>query len=311
MTWTTADIPDLTGDVVVVTGANSGLGKASATALAGAGAHVVVAARNQAKARAAHDEILATHPAASLELVELDLGSLASVQRAAAAITEEHDRLDVLMNNAGVMAMPEGSTEDGFETQWGVNVLGHWALTARLLPLLVATRGARVVWLASVAQHQTRGLAPDPQMRHAYDPWVVYSQTKLADRLLAEGLQRRFEHAGVDASSFVAHPGLTNSDLQQRTEREGGTGLAGRFWATITPVVGMSTERGALSQLRAATDPDADPHRQYCPLLGVTGPPVAKPMLRPGTFGNAERLFAMATEQTGLAMDVEAARDGV
>ena len=303
--WSTEDIPDLDGEVAVVTGANSGLGRASAMALAGAGAHVVMAARNQERARAAHEEILVAHPDASLEVVELDLASLASVEQAAEAIAQHHDRLDLLMNNAGLMAMPRRQTADGFELQWGVNVLGHWALTAHLLPLLVHTPGARVVSLASVAQHQARGIPRDPHRRDSYDPWSAYSQSKLGNRVFATGLQDQFEQAGVDAQSFVAHPGLTNSDLQQRTRREQG-GTQARFWATVTPIVGMSVEQGALSQLRAATEPGADPHRQYCPLLAWTGPPVAKPMVRPGTDADVARLWETATRDTGLPIDVEA-----
>jgi len=296
--------------VAVVTGANSGLGKASATALAGAGAHVVMAARNQGKAQRARDEILAAHLDASLEIVELDLGSLTSVEAAADQVTATHDRLDVLMDNAGLMAMPQRQTEDGFEMQWGVNVLGHWALTAHLLPMIVRTPGARVVSLASVAQDQSRGIAQDPHRRTAYDPWAAYSQSKLGDRLLAMGLQQQFEAAGVAASSFVAHPGLTNSDLQQRTHREDGGGMQGAFFAAITPLVGMSTEQGARNQLRAATDPQADPHRQYCPLFTVAGPPVAKPMVRPGTDADIRRLWEVAERDTGLRLDVAAALQG-
>lgn len=309
MSWTAKDIPDLTGRVAVVTGANGGLGLASAKALAGKGAHVVMAARNQAKAASARDEILAAHPSASLEIVGLDLGSQASVKAAAEAIVAGHDHIDILMNNAGLMAMPEGTTADGFETQWGVNVLGHWSFTAMLLPTIVATPGARVVWLSSMAQHQTTGLKADPQMRGSYNAWGVYSQTKLANRLMAMGLQQRFEQAGVDAKSFVAHPGGTNSDLQHNTVTAGGAGIQARFFDKVVPIVGMSTDTGALSQLRAATDPAADPHRQYCPLLTATGPPVAKPMLRRGTDADVARLWELNERDTGLTLDVDAARN--
>lgn len=302
MPWSTDDIPSLDGKVAVVTGGNGGLGLASVIALAGAGAHVVMAARNQDKAAEAVAEVEARHPSASVEVVELDLASLDSVEAAAAAITERHDRVDVLMNNAGLMAMPQRETDDGFEMQWGVNVLGHWALTSHLLPTIVATPGARVVWLASVAQHQAGGIASDPHRRDRYDPWAVYSQSKLGDRLAGMGLQRRFESAGIDAMSLVAHPGLTNSDLQQRTHREQG-GAQARFWATVTPMVGMSIAQGALSQLRAATDPEADPNLQYCPLFGAFGPPVAKPMVRPGLDDDIDRLWVTARADTGLDLD--------
>jgi NAD(P)-dependent dehydrogenase (short-subunit alcohol dehydrogenase family) len=307
VSWTAQDIPDLTGRVTVVTGANGGLGLASAKALAAKGAHVVMAARNQAKAAAARDEILAAHPDASLEIVELDLASQAAVADAARAIVDGHDRIDVLMNNAGLMAMPQGTTVDGFETQWGVNVLGHWTLTSLLLPTIVATPGARVVWLASVAQHQATKLRDDPQMRDHYNAWRVYSQTKLANRLMAMGLQDRLEQAGVDATSLVAHPGGTNSDLQHTTADAGGGGIQGRLYDKLVPIVGMSTEAGALSQLRAATDPAADPHKQYCPLFSFTGPPVAKPMIRPGTAGDIDQLWAMNARDTGHTLEVGSA----
>ncbi len=125
------------------------------------------------------------------------------------------------------------------------------------------------------------------------------------------GLQQQFEQAGVDARSLVAHPGLTNSDLQQRTHREDGAGIQGAFWATITPIVGMSIARGALSQLRAATEPGADPRKQYCPLFTVAGPPVAKPMVRTGTDDDIARLWESAARDTGLDLDVAAALDSV
>jgi NAD(P)-dependent dehydrogenase (short-subunit alcohol dehydrogenase family) len=263
-----------------------------------------MAARDQSKAQRALEELVAGDPDASVEVVELDLASKASVESAAAAIAATHPHLHIVMNNAGVMAMPEGTTADGFETQWGINVLGHWMLTARLMPQIVGTPGARVVWLSSVAQHQATRLREDPQMRGSYDAWRVYSQTKLANRLMAMGLQDRFERAGVDAMSLVAHPGGTNSDLQHHTAAAGGGGVQGRFFAKMVPIVGMSTDAGALSQLRAATDPGADAHKQYCPMFSFTGPPVAKPMVRPGTAGDIERLWQLNTRDTAMSLEV-------
>lgn len=311
MTWSTADMPDQTGRVAVVTGANGGLGLASATALAGRGAHVVMAARNQEKARAARDEILAAHPRAALEIVELDLGSLASVERAATEIVAAHDRIDILMLNAGVMAMPEGTTVDGFERQLGINVLGHWALTSHLLPTVVGTPGARVITLSSMAQHQGSPLDVDnPHMRGNYDAWKQYGNTKLAARHFAQGLQARFEAEGVDALALAAHPGLTNSDLQATTHEEGGGGFLGGFFHRLTEAVGMSIERGALSQLRAATDPAASGGDYYGPLLVATGPPVRKPLVRPGAEAAIAALWTVCERETGLSIDVTAARTG-
>ena len=309
MTWSTADIPHQDGRVAVVTGANGGLGLASAKALAGRGAHVVMAARNQEKAAAAREEILAAHPDASLEVVELDLGSLASVERAAGEIAAAHERIDVLMLNAGVMAMPEGTTVDGFERQLGINVLGHWALTSHLLPTVVATPGARVITLSSMAQHQGSPLDVDnPHMHGRYDAWKQYGNTKLAARHLAHGLQARFEAAGVDAMALAAHPGLTNSDLQATTHEEGGGGFLGGFFHRLTSTVGMSTERGALSQLRAATDPSASGGDYFGPLLVATGPPVRKPLIRPGADAAIAALWTVCERETGLSIDVAAAR---
>ena len=153
MSWSLADAPDQRGRVAVVTGANGGLGLATATALAAKGAHVVMAARDTDKAAAARDRISAAFPGASVEIVPLDLESPASVERAAGQILAAHDGIDLLINNAGVMAMPRGHTADGFETQLGVNHLGHWALTAHLLPALATSRDARVVTVTGGAQH--------------------------------------------------------------------------------------------------------------------------------------------------------------
>ena len=310
MSWSTKNIPDLRGKVAVVTGANGGLGLASAKALAVHGAHVVMAARNQAKAAQAHAEIIATYPEASLEIVELDLGSLASVKIAADRIAEEHDRIDILMCNAGVMAMPPDTTEDGFDAQMGINVLGLWALISHLLPILVATPGTRVVTLSSTAQHMGRAIDPaDPHMRKNFDAWRMYGQTKLAMRHLAVGLQEQFDQAGVDAKALSAQPGMTNSDLQTTTTASGGGGGLGTFFEKWTKSTGMSTDRGALSQLRAAVDPTAPGGGFYGPLFVMNGPPVLKPLVRPGSEAAVEALWKVAESETGLRVDVRAAME--
>jgi NAD(P)-dependent dehydrogenase (short-subunit alcohol dehydrogenase family) len=157
MTWTESDIPDLSGRTAVVTGANGGLGLQSALALAGAGAHVVLAARDPAKTTTAVARIVQRYPAASLEVVPLDLGDLSSVAAAADKVLAGHERVDILMNNAGVMAMPQRTTVDGFEMQFGVDHLGHWAFTAHLLPALLRAPSARVVTVTSTARHRATG----------------------------------------------------------------------------------------------------------------------------------------------------------
>ena len=308
MPWSASDIPDLTGKVAVVTGANGGLGKATTKALAGKGAHVVMAARNQEKAQRAFDEVRGVHPAASLEIIELDLGSLRSVAEAAEEIREKHPMIDQLILNAGVMAIPESTTEDGFESQLGINVLGHWALLSHLLPNVVRTPGARVVTLSSLAAHQGKAIDPDnPHMRGRYDAWEQYGNTKLAMRHLAQGLHEQFRTVGVDADAITAHPGLTNSDLQTTTVESGNEGLLAKGSHVAVRYVGMSEDSGALSQLRAATDPDATGGAQYGPLFGVAGPPVRKPLVRPAS-GAIEKLRQVCETETGREVDVRHAK---
>ena len=306
MPYTRASIPDQTGRVAVVTGANGGLGLSTATALAGAGAHVVIAARDQAKAADAHGEILAGNPSASLEIVALDLGSLASVERAAAEILGTHERLDLLVNNAGLMAMPERTTADGFEMQLGVNHLGHWALTARLMPALLAARAARVVTVTSTAHHIGRALRADnPHLHGRYKPWRAYGQSKLANFHFAIGLQREFDRAGVAAASLVAHPGLTNTDLQARTVREGGGGFAAGFFHSLTQATGMAPDHGALPQIRAATDPDAKGGQFFAPRFGNSGAAVRRPVLRRiGLLKAIATLWEVSERETGLAIEI-------
>ncbi len=303
--WSTIDIGDLSGRVAVVTGANGGLGLASAKALAGKCAHVVMASRNLAKAATARDEIVALHPHASLEIVELDLGSLASVEAAAGKIASTHDRIDILPCNAGVMATPRGTTEDGFDTQFGINHLGHWALVSHLLPTIVRTPGARVVTTSSTAQHTGRPVDPaDPHMRTDYDPWRMYGQSKLANRYFAVGLQEQFARHAVDAKALSSHPGLTNSDLQTTTHQAGGAGFLGRFSVAWAGNLGMSIDRGALSQLRAATDPGAPGGGFYGPLWVTAGPPVRRPLIRPGSHDAIRTLWEVSERETGLRVDV-------
>jgi NAD(P)-dependent dehydrogenase (short-subunit alcohol dehydrogenase family) len=308
VSWTTADIPDLSSKVAVVTGANGGLGLESAKALAGAGAHVVMAARSQEKARAAFDEITTAHPDASLEIVELDLGSLESVRTAADAITTAHPVIDILINNAGLMAMPERKTADGFEMQFGVNHLGHWAFTAGLLSSLLAADRARVVTVTSTAHHTGRAVDPDnPNLEGAYGPWKAYGQAKLANYHFALGLQREFDRRNLRAQSLVAHPGFSNTNLQAHAVEQGGGGSQAEFWHRVVKRSGMEPARGALPQLRAATDPEAKGGEMYAPRYVNSGPPVRRPILRRiGLDKSIDTLWAVSEEMTGVALDFEA-----
>ncbi|MDP9428164.1 MAG: oxidoreductase [Actinomycetota bacterium] len=309
MAWTERDIPDLSGRTAVVTGANGGLGLQTALALAGAGAHVVLAARDGEKTAAAEARIRAGHPSASLEAVPLDLGDLSLVSAAAHSVLARHGLVDLLVNNAGVMAMPQRTTADGFEMQFGVNHLGHWALTAHLLPALLRAPAARVVTVTSTARHRARRLDPaDPHMRRDYGAWTSYARSKIANLHFGLGLQQRFASAGVGAISLLAHPGLTNTDLQARAVREGGAGWLGPVFELMTARSGMSPFEGARPQLRAATDPRARGGELYAPRYGSHGPAVRRRVLRRLHLQEQiEVLWQVSERETGIPLDVPAA----
>lgn len=256
MSWTAADIPSLTGRVALVTGANTGLGFQTARHLARAGAHVVLACRSHAKGEATAERLIAESPKAWLSSLELELSSLRSVRDAVATFTDIHDRLDLLINNAGIMMTPYGKTEDGFEQQLGVNHLGHFALTLGLRPVLADTPDSRVVNVASLA-HRWGGLDLDDLMfdRRRYSPRAAYGQSKLANLLFTRGLVQR----GMTA--LTAHPGIAMTDLMRQFE-------GAWYFPIAKPAMGLflqSAEMGALPQLRAATDPAAQAGEYYGP----------------------------------------------
>lgn len=304
MSWSVADIPDQTGRTAVVTGANGGLGLETARALAAAGAKVVMAARDQEKAARAEEEIRRGAAGASLELVALELGSLASVHEAAERILASHERIDILVNNAGVMGIPERRTVDGFEMQLGVDHLGHFALTARLLPALLRADAARVVTVTSTAHHMGRAIDPEnPHLEGRYGPWRAYGQAKLANFHFGLGLDRMLREVKAPATSLVAHPGLSNTELQIVSVEETDGGLSQRFFRSLAASTGMSPAQGALSQLRAATDPGAKGGELYGPLFVNNGPPVRKPILRRlGMRRAIDRLWEVSERETGLKL---------
>lgn len=299
-----ADIPDLTGRVAVVTGANSGLGFQTASVLAAKGTHVVLAVRDPHKATRAIEAITRATPDAQLTSVPLDLGSLASIATAAAAILRQVSQVDLLVNNAGVMGTPEGRTTDGFETQLGVDHLGHWALTAQLLPVLLAAPAARVVTVTSFARLMARPIDPgNPHLSGRYEPWLAYGQAKLANYHFGLGLQDAFARAGASASSLIAHPGLSHTDLQPTTVRLGGAGGQARFWAWYARRFGMNPASGALPQLRAATDPRARGGEFYGPRFTTFGPAVRLPVLRRGNPESIRTLWQVSERETGLVIN--------
>jgi NAD(P)-dependent dehydrogenase (short-subunit alcohol dehydrogenase family) len=245
--WTRADIPDQTGRVAVVTGANTGIGLETARALASRGAHVVLACRSRERGEEALRSIGADRPAGEVELLLLDLASLASVRAFAQAFSARHQRLDLLVNNAGIMVPPFGRTEDGFELQIGINFLGHFALTGLLLDRLRNGSGARIVTVSSIAHRMGRIDVDTFTGGGSYRAWRAYGQSKLADLMFALELQRRLAAADERVQSLAAHPGFTRTELQRH---HGASALGIRF-------SGMTPAQGALPTLYAATSPDA------------------------------------------------------
>jgi NAD(P)-dependent dehydrogenase (short-subunit alcohol dehydrogenase family) len=306
--WTTADLPDLHGKTAIVTGANSGLGYQTVLALAGAGAHVVLACRNQAKGADACDRIRAGQPDADLELASLDLADLASVRRFAADFAEAHGGLDLLINNAGVMAIPHQRTADGFDMQFGTNHLGHFALTGLVLPSLLARPGARVVTVSSIMHVVGRINFADLQHERSYSKWVAYGQAKLANLLFAFELDRRAQGARVELISAAAHPGYAATNLQATGPMMAGKAAQARFMTSLNSIVAQSDASGALPTLFAATATDVHGGEYFGPELWVRGAPTrawSMPWARNRAV--AARLWDVSQELTGVAFDKLAA----
>ncbi|PJF45172.1 MAG: short-chain dehydrogenase [Phototrophicales bacterium] len=266
--WTAHDIPDQAGRVIIITGANSGVGYESARALARKNATVIMACRNPQKAKAAHDQIIAEIPNARLDVMTLDLSDLNSVRDFAEAFHQKYDRLDVLMNNAGVMAIPRAETAQGFEMQFGVNHLAHFALTGRLLDILLKTRKSRVVTLTSQAHINAKIDFDDLNHQQKYGRWEAYGQSKLANALFAIELARRLKAANVETISIAAQPGLANTNLQKNMAERTGSGLDRFFANFIMDIAAQSQEMGALPQLYAATMPDVHNGDYFGPAIG-------------------------------------------
>ncbi len=309
MTWTAANIPNQTGRVAVVTGANSGLGFETARELARKGAHVVMAARNLEKAAAAERSISDEIPGAVLEVRLLDLGSLDSVKTFANELLDAHRRIDFLVNNAGVMATPPAKTDDGFELQFGTNHLGHFALTAQLMPGLVRSSTGRVVTVTSVARHSRGKLnAEDPHLTDGYGPWRAYGQSKRANSHFGFELDRRLSAVGASVASLVAHPGFSHTNLQSHGRRSTGrTGRSQQFFRDLVRRLGMSAAEGALPQLRAATDPSAKGGELYAPRWVISGPPVHRPVLPTSRRSHdLKALWELSEQETGVTFDLRA-----
>jgi NAD(P)-dependent dehydrogenase (short-subunit alcohol dehydrogenase family) len=253
--WTAKDISDLTDKIVIVTGANCGIGYEMARTLASKGARVVLACRNKDKGETAVQQVIQACPRAKTELIHLDLADLTSVRCFASVFTRRYDRLDILINNAGIMAIPIGKTVDGFELQFGTNHLGHFALTGLLLDLLIHTYQARIVTVSSGGHRFGQIDFDNLNGEKRYDPQRAYAQSKLANLLFTYELQRRFEALGVDTMAVAAHPGWTATNLSAHW----------RIIHMLNPFIAQKPEMGALPALYAATSPDVQGGDFYSP----------------------------------------------
>jgi NAD(P)-dependent dehydrogenase (short-subunit alcohol dehydrogenase family) len=299
--WTFDNIADQTGRVAIVTGANSGIGLETARMLVRKGAAVVLACRNPEKGMSALQQILDTKPAGTATLEALDLSDLDSVTTFAERFSATHRRLDLLINNAGVMVPPLSRTKQNHELQFGTNHLGHFALTARLLPLLQKTPGARVVVVSSTGQNIGKIDFDDLDWeKRPYNPWRAYGQSKLANMMFVLELQRRLTAAGSKIRVTAAHPGWTATDLGRTSF------LVGRL---INPLLAMKPEKGALPTLRAAVDPDAAGGSYWGPsgFRGMNGyPALAKISDRAKDETVAARLFDESELLTGVSFALPA-----
>jgi len=301
--WIEMNVPDLTGKVALVTGANSGLGFETTKVLASKGAHVVMAVRDATKGESAACLIRAAYPAASLELRTLDLASLASIRACAASLLAEHDRLDLQIDNAGVMAIPYGKTADGFERQFGTNHLGHFALAGLLMPLVLATPAARVVTVSSSAHLFGQIDFDNLNGERSYSKWGAYGQTKLANLLFAYELQRRLAAAGSAVISVAAHPGYANTNLQAVGAEMEGSKFGKQTAMLGNKLLAQSAAMGALPTICAATCANARGGDYFGPdgFMAQRGFP--KKMLsssRSHDQAAAARLWTISEQLTGV-----------
>jgi NAD(P)-dependent dehydrogenase (short-subunit alcohol dehydrogenase family) len=299
-------VPDQTGRTALITGANSGLGLRTATRLAQAGATVIMACRNPDKATTALDEVQQAAPDATVSTLPLDLASLVSVREAAERVLAEHDRLDLLINNAGVMAIPRSSTVDGFETQFATNHLGHFALTARLIDLVMTSPHSRVVNVSSTAHKMGRMRFDDLMGEQRYERWSAYGQSKLANLLFTFELQRRLTAAGSGTIAVAAHPGWAATHLQTS-----GRGVTGGPWLAVNElanrVFAQSDAMGALPTVHAATSADVIAGGFYGPdgPFEVRGMPTqVDPSGRAKDAGAARELWDRSEELTGVRFEI-------
>lgn len=309
MPWTLEDAPDQSGRTVVITGANSGLGLESTRMLAAKGATVVMACRNVDKGAQAAAWVRERVPNAQLDVLALDLGSLSSIEAFAAALATKHPRVDVLMNNAGVMVPPYTKTADGFELQLGTNHLGHYALTGRVLPLLEAAPAARVVNTSSNAHLVGRIRFDDLQSEKKYSRWPAYGQSKLANLLFTYELERRLRKAGRKTISVAAHPGYAATNLQTAGAKMDGSTVSEWFMKLGNSLLAQSAERGALPQVYAAVHPEVQGGQYFGPdgLFEMAGfPRLVQSNAASRDEAAAQRLWQVSEELTKVSFPLGA-----
>ncbi|WP_327356159.1 oxidoreductase [Streptomyces sp. NBC_01304] len=301
--WNASDIPDQSGRTAVVTGANSGIGLVTARELARRGARVILACRSEARGKEAESRILGEVPDAQVEFRVLDLGDLTAVRDFAAGYA--HEGLDLLINNAGVMALPYARTADGFETQFGVNHLGHFALTGLLLPKLLATAGARVVSVSSGFHALSNIDIGDLNSERKYRRWIAYGRSKTANLLFIHELARRLGTVGSDVVAAAAHPGYASTNLQTAGAKIEGSRLKERAAELGNRIFAQSAEAGALPTLYAATAPGVRPDSFTGPKLqGWRGAPT-KSWRAAWTLNDVagERLWVASEQLTGVTYE--------
>jgi NAD(P)-dependent dehydrogenase (short-subunit alcohol dehydrogenase family) len=304
-------VPDQAGKLVVITGANSGTGKEAARRLAGAGAHVVMAVRSMAKGEQARAEILAADPAARLDIRRIDLADLASVAEFADALIADGTPVDVLVNNAGVMAVPKSTTVDGFEMQIGTNHLGPFALTVRLLPLVLAAPAPRVVTMSSGVASYGRIRFDDLQWQRGYRPNLAYAQSKLADLMMTLHLADLAGQRGWNLMSNAAHPGFTRTNLQTAGASLGRDKPRRTPFNSPTILPSQQVGPGTEPLLYAATSGDAVNGGYYGPSrwFGLVGPTkVLQPPRRARDAAIATRLWTEAERLTGVSLAASSTR---
>lgn len=302
MPWSTRDIPDQSGKVFVVTGANSGIGLEATVALAGKGALVVMACRSADKAKGAADRVLAKFPHALLDVRSLDLASLASIRAFAESVSKDYPAIDVLANNAGIMAIPRTLTSDGFEMQLGTNHLGHFALTGLLLPALAKAPRARIVSVSSAVHLGGRIRFDDLMGERHYDKWSAYAQSKLANLLFMYELDRRLPNAHRTVSAMACHPGYAATNLQSVGPKMEHS-WTGAIFDAGNALFAQSAASGALPTLRAATDGFARSGEYYGPRwpMRLWGAPVVHGSSRRSHDGAmAKQLWDRSMELTGV-----------